>query len=370
MRVRELGAVLAFGAALGCGGHVTTEPAAGGGAVGMSGGGGSAPGPGGEAPSGGSSGAPAPLGGAGGSAGSAVLDEDVNTVAPSRGCAQPLPAEQLLGVFSEYSMAVSGQTLDPAFSVPAHQRKYVVWLPKDYDNTKPYRVTFQYMGCGDRNAAASANYKLMSQDPESIYVAMDMPPAGLPPENRDCFDATVGRQSVEWEFMGLVASEVQKTFCVDEHRLFVAGYSSGASVANMFGCYFAGRDPTRKFGPNIMIRGQSGVTGIPVLPDVPCGGKTAALWIHDADDHENVSSGNQSYSLSRVLAANDCTDGVNGPHAPWGRTEALKSVCTRYTSCPTEYPVVFCLTAGRGHSSQDALAVPGFIEFQDLMNPP
>ena len=381
--------MLALCVALGCGGHVTRDSAAGGagqtaagapsagaagrGDVAGNGAGGDAVGGeavGGEAPNGGNAGVLEPPGGAGGGAGSAVVAEDVNVVAPSPGCGDPTSGGTVFGGFGEYSVPVSGQTLDPAFSVEPHDRHYFVWLPKDYDNTKPYRVTFQYMGCGDRNAGATQNYRLMSQDPESIYVGMNMAPAGLPPAGKDCFDVSVGKQSVEWEFMGLVASAVQRVFCVDEHRLFVAGYSAGASVANFFGCYFAGKDPNRKFGPDIMIRGQSGVSGTPVLADVPCSGeKAAALWIHDTDDKENLLSGNQGVSLPRVLAANGCTNGLNGPHVPWGSTTLLNSWCTRYAACPAEYPVVFCTTSGRGHSAQDDLAIPGFIEFQNLMNP-
>jgi poly(3-hydroxybutyrate) depolymerase len=209
----------------------------------------------------------------------------------------------------------------------------------------------------------------MGKDPESIYVAMDMPPAGFPPAGKDCYDNTVGKQSVEWEAMGLVASQVQKDFCVDENRLFVSGYSSGAWVSNMFGCYFAGKDPNRQFGPDISVRGQASVTGGPVLPDVPCGGKVAALWIHDSDDHENIIGGNSMTSLPRVLTANGCMGGVSGPTAPWGTSVAeLMTECKQYTSCPAQYPVIFCTTSGRGHSAQDVLALPSFIEFQNMMN--
>jgi poly(3-hydroxybutyrate) depolymerase len=280
----------------------------------------------------------------------------------------PVPNGQLLATYSPYTMHVTGKTLDSCFSVAEHDRMYYVWLPKDYDPSKAYRVTFLFMGCGDRNAAATATYKLMTKDPQSIYVAMNMPPDGLPPLGKPCYDNTIGKDSVEWEFMGLVASKIQKDFCVDENRLFVSGYSSGAWVSNMFGCYFAGKDPSRKFGADISVRGQASVTGGPVFPDVQCGGKVAALWIHDSDDKENIIGGNLGTSLPRVLDVNGCAGGVNGQTAPWGSTPGLNSVCKQYTSCPAAYPVIFCATSGKGHSSQDELALPGFIEFQNLMN--
>jgi len=295
--------------------------------------------------------------------------EPLVTLTPSSGCNKPIPETQLLGTYTSYALHVSGKTLDPAVSVMAHERNYFVWLPKSYDNTKPYRVTYLFMGCGDRNGAATATYKLMAKDPSSIYVAMNMPPAGFPPAGKDCFDNTVGKSSVEWEFMGLVGSQVQKDFCLDESRVFVSGYSSGAWVSNMFGCYFAGKDPNRVFGPDVSVRGQASVTGGPVQPDVPCGGKVAALWIHDSDDHENAIGGNQGTSLPSVLKRNGCEGGPDGPKQPWGKLSALSDVCKQYTNCPAEFPVIFCPTSGKGHAAQDELALPGFIEFEDMLSP-
>lgn len=312
---------------------------------------------------------------AGGAAGSpaggapVAIDVDVNLVAASPGCTKPLPAGQQRGMYSKYTAVVSGRTLDTEFSVMPHERSYFVWLPQDYEEQRAYRTTFLFMGCGDRYAAATATYQLMKEDPESIYVAMNMPPTGLPPAGKDCYDNTIGKQSVEWEFMGLVASSVQKNFCVDENRLFVAGYSSGAWVTNMFGCYFAGHDPGRQFGPDVSVRGQLSVTGGPVLPDVPCGGKVAALWIHDTDDQEQVIGGNAAISLPRVLEANGCTGGVAGNTTLWQSAVGGVDSCKRYVDCPAQYPVVFCTTSGRGHSAQNDVALPRFIQFQNLLNP-
>jgi len=323
-------------------------------------------GTGGAVTAGGAGGAGGASGGASGGSGGAI---PITAVSPSKGCGKTIPAGQVLGQYTAFDTMVQGKTLDPAFTVMPHTRKYFVWLPKDYDQSKPYRITYLFYGCGDRYKGDSATYRLMMQDPESIYVGMNMPPTGLPPAGKDCYDNSIGKQSVEWEFMGTTATTVQDNFCVDENREFVAGYSSGAWVSNMFGCYFAGKDPTRMFGPEISIRGQSTVTGGPVFPDVPCGGPVAALWIHDSDDHENVIGGNSMTSLPRVLAVNKCTGGPTGTTAKWGSTTALSDYCKQYTGCPADYPVIFCTTSGRGHSSQDDMALPAFIEFQNMMNP-
>ena len=150
--------------------------------------------------------------------------------------------------------------------------------------------------------------------PPSVNVnGVDVP---LPPLDQPCYDAQIGKRSIEWEAMGVIASAVQNTFCVDKNRLFVAGFGRGATLSNMFGCYFAGRDPTRAFGEDISVRGQATVTGGPAQPDVPCGGNVAAIWIHDTDDSENPIAGNSMTSLPRVLAVDNCAGGVDGPRAP------------------------------------------------------
>jgi poly(3-hydroxybutyrate) depolymerase len=315
-------------------------------------------------PSTASGGASASSAGAGGAVTSGGMSS-VSAVLPSAGCAKPLPAGQTLGSYTKYTVHVTGVTLDPNFSYPAHDRDYYVWLPKDYDPTKPYRVTFIGYGCGNKYAGNTATYKLMLQDPESIYIGMNMPPDNIATQEGPCYNDNGGLQATEWEFFGLMGDQVEQNFCIDQNRVFVAGYSSGAWLANMFGCYFAGKDPSRKFGPDLSVRGQSSVTGGPVPSNVPCGGKVAGMWIHDINDPAN-DYGGSVMARDRVLAENGCTGSAT---KAWGDIDLLSSVCQQYTACPADYPVVFCTTMGLQHGAQDDRALPGFIEFQNMMSP-
>ncbi len=306
----------------------------------------------------------ATTGGAGGAAGSeAAVPNEVSAVLKSAGCGKPVPEGQTAGSYTDYSVHVTGATLTD-FTWPEHDRKYHVWVPTDYDSNKAYQTVFIGYGCGDKYAGATATYKLMDEDPEKIYVGMDMPPDGIADNEGACYNDDGGMNSTEWEFFGLAATEVEASFCVDQHRVYVAGYSSGAWLANMLGCYFAGVDPNRKFGPTISLRGQMTVTG--GLPAIPaCGGKIAAMWIHDEGDGGNVIGGSIS-ALDRVLAVDGCT---GSPTEPWGEG-SLANVCKRYTACPAEYPVVFCTTQGRGHDAQNDNALPGFTQFMQLIKAP
>jgi polyhydroxybutyrate depolymerase len=288
----------------------------------------------------------------------------VDAVLPSAGCGKALPMGQTLGAYIEYTVHVTGATLDPNFSYPAHDRGYYVWLPKDYNSSKPYRTTFIGYGCGNKYAGNTATYKLMLQDPESIYIGMNMPPDNIATQEGACYNDSGGLQSTEWEFFGLMGDQVEQNFCVDQNRVFVAGYSSGSWLANMLGCYYAGPNPARKFGPDLSVRGQSTVSGGPVPSTVPCGGNVAGMWIHDTNDPAN-DYGGSVMARDRVLTQNGC---VGSAMKAWGSIDLLSSVCMQYTACPVDYPVVFCTTMGLQHGAQDNRALPGFIEFQEMMN--
>jgi poly(3-hydroxybutyrate) depolymerase len=355
-------------------GNTTSMTTGGSGGAATGGSGGAATGgTGGAVAAGGTTGGTSGAGGASGSAGTgggADLGADPTLVYPSAGCGMAPPAEQALGSYTEYSVQVTGVTLTD-FTHPAHQRGYHVWLPPNYDNTKPYHITYIGYGCGDKFAGATATYKLMDEDPDAIYVGMDMPPITITePDEGPCYNDDGGENSTEWEYFSLITAEVESRFCHDKNRLYVAGYSSGAWVTNMHACYFSGYDPARKFGPNISVRGTTSVTG--GLPDVPMcsNAKVGGLWIHDAGDTANYPAGSIA-AINRVMQVNGCTgDYETGVTEPWGPNSALMGICEKYTTCPAEYPVIFCSTTGRGHDAQNDNALPAFTTYYNELDAP
>jgi hypothetical protein len=225
------------------------------------------------------------------------------------------------------------------------------------------------LGCGRGTANVNA-YPLYDESKggteEAVYVAVD---TSADMANMDCLDTRAGPGSQEWEAFSLFQGVVDANYCVDDDRIFVDSYGDdSASLANMWGCYFAG-DPTppRRFAPTRHIRGQSSVSGGDPGNDPPCGGPVAALWIHDLDDSA-IPISLDIDALDRVLKGNGCMgDHTSSPTVAWA---PMPDVCLKYTSCPADDPVVFCTTNGQGHLSQVDREVPAFKAFADMLPPP
>lgn len=306
----------------------------------------------------------------------------VDDVWRGAGCGLPLPAGTATTVpgsikgYTKYMVTGTGTNLtDTPVPAKAGPRTFWVRVPADYDPQRAYRVVYIGQGCGAQYSANTASYPLFQEKlggtEEAIYVAIDIPPNAI---NNDCYDTRDGPKSEEWEAFELFHQFVDAHYCVDDNRVFVAGYSTGGWQANMWGCYFAG-DPTppRKFAPRYHVRGQAAVASGEPTNQPPCNGPVAAIWIHDATDGGNPIAGAYD-ACARVLRMNGCTNTARceDPAArttPWHPELWSPAVCQQFDGCPPDYPVVFCKTQGLGHSDQAQNVVAAFTLFFDALNP-
>jgi poly(3-hydroxybutyrate) depolymerase len=342
--------------------------------------------------SGGSGGSVLPTEDAGGA--DSAGPRDPNSVWPSTGCGKPLPPEQAETIpgsrvgYTEWHVQQTGATLAENKPANAGDRQFFVRVPSDYDPNLPYRVVYIGHGCGTVHGGKTSTDLFFDESrggtEQAVYVGLSVPDNAA---NPGCYDNNSGPVSQEWEAFDLIHTFVEKTYCVDNNRIFVTGYSTGGWLANMWSCYFGGTGALddadvaaglteRKFAPKWPVRGGARMTGsLPPNQPTPCNGPSAGIWIHDALDRTNLLATNIA-ALNLALQTNGCEGSYEeGPKEPWApaeQIEGLRGVCQQYTGCPAEvsqnYPLVFCTTNAFGHADQ-ASAIPAFTKFFDMMNP-
>ena len=324
--------------------------------------------------------------------------KDLSRPWKSSGCGLPLPAKQeptLPGTrtgYTEWEVEETGATLGTVDPSKAGPRQFFVRVPADYDIDKPYRVVYIGQGCGAQHAGATNTFPLFDEarggSEQAVYVGVSVPDNTA---NPGCYDNNSGPQSQEWEAFDLMHTFVEGHYCVDNNRIYIAGYSTGGWLANMWGCYFGGIPSPpldapdvaaglqlRKFSPFWAIRGAANVSGSkPDNQPVPCNGPAAHFYLHDALDITGAVTTNIA-ALNLALQTNGCTGNYkDGPKQPWAPGEQIPGlqggICQEYTGCPADiaknYPLVFCTTNGLGHSDQAPSAIPAFTRFFELMDP-
>jgi poly(3-hydroxybutyrate) depolymerase len=242
-------------------------------------------------------------------------------------------------------------------------RTFWVRVPADYDPNHAYRVV--YLGGGYGVTTPADFFPLydasMGGREDAIYVAVATPSDRV---NDNGYDDRSGLASEEWEAFQMFQTVVDHTYCVDDNRLYAVGYETGATLANMWGCYFSGDgqfptstpDQPRKFAPGYHLRGEGVVSGSDPDNDPPCNGPVAFLGIHDINNG-SVPIGLGHAARDRALRMNGCAGSAT---MAWHDDTPALASCVQYVSCPRDYPVVFCESMGLGQASQSNTAVPAF----------
>jgi hypothetical protein len=321
-----------------------------------------------SAPGAGSGGVSAGAGGSGGASGSTFVPRPPDVVWPGAGCGKPLPSNQIATVpglptgYTQFTVMGTGANLtDAPIAEYAAPRTFWVRVPADYDPNRAYRVVYIGQGCGGYDQANISTYQLFNEayggTEQAIYVALDIP---RDMANQDCYDIGDGLRSQEWEAFQLFQGFVDDHYCVDLNRIYVAGYGPGGSLANMWGCYFAGW-PTRqrKFAPRYHLRGQVAVMAGEPDEQPTCGGPVAALWLHDVNYSTPIAS--DIAALARVGRVNGCDTNYDDAslQVPWHADgQGIGDVCRKFVGCPADSPVVFCTTRGEGFTDQHERVIP------------
>ncbi|KAI8799311.1 Alpha/Beta hydrolase protein [Cladochytrium replicatum] len=201
-------------------------------------------------------------------------------------------------------------------------RQYILNIPSNYDNNKPYRfiVALHWLN-GNMNAVAnSAYYGLQSLSSGStIFVAPNGINAGW--GNSGGSDIT---------FIDSVMAQVQNDLCIDTTRVFATGFSYGAAMSYALACARGNvfRGVVTYAGANL-----SGCNG----------GNTPVAYfgIHGvADSVLNISNGRQL--RDNFVRVNQCTN--QSPPEP--ARASGSHICTSYSGCMSGKPVRWCAHSG------------------------
>jgi hypothetical protein len=187
--------------------------------------------------------------------------------------------------------------------------------------------------------------------------------------NQGCFDDREGDDSVDFAFYEALYDRLAATLCFDRRRVFAAGNSTGATLANELGCKYAGdaKRPVR----GIMVKSgglPSDPSGKPTCTTAPMAG----MWIHQVGDTAFPFTGN-IFAMNRALNVDGCTPpGVSYATAmfdPFPLSSDTTS-CKKYRGCPESSPMIVCPVAGSARDPAANLvptAWPAFVALFDAL---
>jgi poly(3-hydroxybutyrate) depolymerase len=221
------------------------------------------------------------------------------------------------------------------------QRRYILSVPTNYDNTHPYRlvVSFHQRDGNDIQNYDWQYYGLLPlSNNTTIFVAPNGQLNGAP-----CAGTGSGESSCGWPnpndsdlaLADAVVAAIEANFCVDTNRIFATGWSYGAAMSYETAC-------ARPLGQaDGYIRGVAVYSGSPQITAGPCPPKKQVAYYASHGTQDNV----LQYSGGLSMAQNFAT--VNG--CTWSTPPQASGshICTNISGCMSGYPVEFCSFVGQ-----------------------
>jgi hypothetical protein len=143
---------------------------------------------------------------------------------------------------------------DPiSITAASMQRRYILSVPTNYDNTKPYKlvVAFHARDSNDHSVYNEHYYDLEpSSNNTTIFVAPNGQQNGAPCTGTGAGDSGCGWPNPNDSDLALadaVVAQIEQSFCVDTNHIFATGWSYGASMSEYTACKrpLGGSSPAR-----------------------------------------------------------------------------------------------------------------------------
>jgi poly(3-hydroxybutyrate) depolymerase len=239
------------------------------------------------------------------------------------------------------------------------ERRYILRVPDDYDNTKPYKliIAWHQLDGNDVQMYANDYYHLEPlSGGNAIFAAPNGQKNGSPCTTTGNGDGGCGWPNPNGADVALgdaVVNELKENFCIDENRIFATGWSYGGSMSYKHACE-RGLGGT-KDGVEGYVRGIAVYSGAQLSgqcsPSVP----VAYYGSHGTGD--TVLGYDGGVGLAQNFAnANGCD---------WSTPERATGnhVCTDVSGCSDGYPTKFCSFNG-GHTPDPSDGGGGSWQYQ------
>ena len=228
-----------------------------------------------------------------------------------------------------------------SITVNGSQRRYILNVPTNYDNTKPYKfiLGIHALNSNDKSVYSEKYYDLLPLSNNTVIFAA---PNGVQSSGTPCSGTGSGDSGCGWpagnnniQLMDAVVKQVTDNFCVDMNHIYATGWSYGASMSYEVGCErpLGGPTATATWGVRaIALYAVAQMSG-------SCNPSTSypvAMYLSHGT-HDSVLGYDGGISLAQKWSnADACT---------WQTPTKVTSgnhVCTKMAGCKAGYPVEVC----------------------------
>lgn len=209
-------------------------------------------------------------------------------------------------------------------------REYILRVPDDYDDTRPYRLVMAYhWRSGNASQVANGGEGGSTEDPYyGLWDLAENSTIFVAPEGLDAGWANTGDRDIA--LTDAILDELLTGLCIDTTRIFATGFSYGAGMSYALAC--ARPDVFR----GVALYAGAQLSGCN-------GGNTPVAYFHAhgvRDSVLNISQGRQI--RDRFVDLNGCT--AQNPPEP--AENSGTHICTSYEGCSEGYPVRWCAHGG------------------------
>jgi len=245
----------------------------------------------------------------------------------------------------------TGQTTTVTVSSGGRERTAIVYVPTGYDGRKPLPLVLDLHGSGSNAAEQMARSEL--SDSAELNTFITVAPQGLGGRWNVPGVTTGANLADDEQFLSDLIDHLQATLCIDERRVYGAGYSGGGRMISQYACdhpeRLAAIAPVAGLRAGYPVNGPDGWQPDPATCD-PERSVPVITFSGTADPVNPYLGGGAAYWRYGVPAAQarwaDINDCRQGP-----RTQPVTEHVDRvaYEACPQNAEVVMYVVEGGGH---------------------